>query len=220
MLIQDMLTGYVHEVPDHRYGGFSGYGEPVVWQPVQPQYGQVVYDGFGNPVGLPILAALAPLAAKAAGALVPMIAKAVPMIANVLPGLMRRAPASAMPESSAPIGPPPSVPMGPMSPMPFTQPMPSEAPALPLRPFEPGRPAGLPSGLLPGMPVVPGGLPYPIPLRQRRRRRRVVLRPSVLAPLRAPVSEDPIQEEPVRPASASAVSGYGYFTGYRGAGWR
>jgi hypothetical protein len=40
MLIQDSLTGNLHEVPDH----LSGYGD----------YGagdQVVYDGLGNPVG-------------------------------------------------------------------------------------------------------------------------------------------------------------------------
>ena len=54
MLVQDTLTGYLHEVPDAQiYGApYGEYPEPM---------GEVVYDGFGNPVGLPFLA---PLAAK------------------------------------------------------------------------------------------------------------------------------------------------------------
>jgi hypothetical protein len=40
MVVQDALTGYVHEAPEF------GYAEA-------PQaYGEVAYDGFGNPVGL------------------------------------------------------------------------------------------------------------------------------------------------------------------------
>jgi hypothetical protein len=38
MLVQDSLTGYVHDVPDQNVAGYGGYG-------------QVVYDGLGNPVG-------------------------------------------------------------------------------------------------------------------------------------------------------------------------
>lgn len=40
MVVQDALTGYVHEVPDF------GYAE------APEGYGQVAYDGYGNPVGL------------------------------------------------------------------------------------------------------------------------------------------------------------------------
>jgi hypothetical protein len=40
MIIQDSLTGNLHEVPDH----LSGYGDYGAG-------GQVVYDGLGNPVG-------------------------------------------------------------------------------------------------------------------------------------------------------------------------
>jgi hypothetical protein len=36
MLVQDSQTGYFHEVPDHHVAG----------------YGQVLYDGLGNPVGI------------------------------------------------------------------------------------------------------------------------------------------------------------------------
>ena len=39
MLVQDSQTGYFHEVPDHNVAGYGGYG-------------QVVYDGLGNPVGI------------------------------------------------------------------------------------------------------------------------------------------------------------------------
>ena len=36
MLVQDSQTGYFHEVPDHHVAG----------------YGEVLYDGLGNPVGI------------------------------------------------------------------------------------------------------------------------------------------------------------------------
>jgi hypothetical protein len=69
MLVQDTLTGYFHEVPDSQlYAG--DFGE----FPEQIGEGQVVYDGFGNPVGvlpglLPIASALAPAAAGLIGRL-------------------------------------------------------------------------------------------------------------------------------------------------------
>ena len=40
MVVQDALTGYVHEAPD------IGYAE------APDAFGQVAYDGYGNPVGL------------------------------------------------------------------------------------------------------------------------------------------------------------------------
>ena len=83
MLVQDTLTGYLHEVPDTQLyeTDYSEYPEPL---------GEVLYDGFGNPVGLPFLAplaaALAPLAAKA----LPAIAsKIIPAAARALPGIVR-----------------------------------------------------------------------------------------------------------------------------------
>jgi len=94
MLIQDMLTGRLHEVPDQSYGSnFAGYGHPYgdAWGEPPQQYGQVLYDGLGNPVGfLPGVASLlAPLATKAVGALAPLAAKAfraaAPVIAKALP---------------------------------------------------------------------------------------------------------------------------------------
>ena len=76
MLVQDTLTGYFHEVPDTQLYGpqYGEYPEPM---------GEVVYDGFGNPVGLPFLA---PVAA----ALAPLAAKALPAIASrVIPAAAR-----------------------------------------------------------------------------------------------------------------------------------
>ncbi len=78
MLVQDTLTGYFHEVPDAQVYGpqYGEYPEPV---------GEVVYDGFGNPVGFPFLA---PLAAK----LLPAIAsRVIPAAARALPGIIRGA---------------------------------------------------------------------------------------------------------------------------------
>jgi hypothetical protein len=70
MLVQDTLTGYLHEVPDSQLyePEYAEYPEPM---------GEVAYDGFGNPVGL---AFLAPLAAKLA-----------PLALARLPGILRGA---------------------------------------------------------------------------------------------------------------------------------
>lgn len=76
MLVQDQLTGYFHEVPDGMMGE-SEFAE-------SPDYGEVVYDGLGNPVGLlPFLPAIA-------SALLPLAAKALPAVAGAIPGLARR----------------------------------------------------------------------------------------------------------------------------------
>jgi hypothetical protein len=66
MLVQDTLTGYFHEVPDGQLyeGDFGEF-------PEQMGEGQVVYDGFGNPVGLaPALLPIASALAPAAGGLI------------------------------------------------------------------------------------------------------------------------------------------------------
>ena len=78
MLVQDTLTGYLHEVPDSQaYGAYLGQ------LPDQMGEGQVLYDGFGNPVGLPFLAPIA-------SALAPMAAKALPGVVRGLTGSLRR----------------------------------------------------------------------------------------------------------------------------------
>jgi hypothetical protein len=76
MLVQDTLTGYLHEVPDSQLyePEYAEYPEPM---------GEVVYDGFGNPVGLSFLA---PLAAKFA----PAALKALPGIVRGVKGAIKR----------------------------------------------------------------------------------------------------------------------------------
>ena len=76
MLVQDTLTGYLHEVPDSQLyePEYAEYPEPM---------GEVVYDGFGNPVGLSFLA---PLAAKFA----PAALKALPGIVRGVTGAIKR----------------------------------------------------------------------------------------------------------------------------------
>ena len=76
MLVQDTLTGYLHEVPDSQLyePEYAEYPEPM---------GEVAYDGFGNPVGL---AFLAPLAAK----LAPMALARLPGILRGVKGAIRR----------------------------------------------------------------------------------------------------------------------------------
>lgn len=61
MLVQDRLTGYLHEVPDGQL--YEGYFAEA---PEQFAEGQVVYDGFGNPVGI-APALIGPLVGTAAG---------------------------------------------------------------------------------------------------------------------------------------------------------
>jgi hypothetical protein len=72
MLVQDTLTGALHDVPE--VAGYGYYGEPA------ETMGEV-YDGFGNPVGF--LPFLAPLAAK----LLPALSNAIPGIAKAIPGV-------------------------------------------------------------------------------------------------------------------------------------
>lgn len=110
MLVQDTLSGALHEVPDVAgYAEAPGYGyyaqAPQLAYYADPAetMGEA-YDGFGNPVGLPFLApiasAIAPLAAKVlpgiASKVLPGIANAIPgvsqLIGNLMPGGIPRPP--------------------------------------------------------------------------------------------------------------------------------
>src|SRR6185503_13811348 len=86
MLVQDTLTGALHDVPE--VAGYGYYGEPA------ETMGEV-YDGFGNPVGF--LPFLAPLAAK----LLPALSNAIPgvgnLIGNLIPGAGGAPPMPPMP---------------------------------------------------------------------------------------------------------------------------
>ncbi|HEU0178999.1 MAG TPA: hypothetical protein VFV58_32440 [Blastocatellia bacterium] len=194
MLIQDALTGYLHEIPDHHYGSYMGeygqlyepqWGEYPQGYGYSPQYGagQVVYDGLGNPVGMfPLLTALAPLAAK----VLPKLAQRfLPAITSLFNG----APAGPMPDQHA--VPPP----GP--------PIPVSMPA-PIHP--------------PGQPEM-GPMVHPMMrshhrhrchchCRRRFRRHMAVPPPVVMEPIREAGNADP----------AGAVHGWGYYGGVNGYG--
>jgi hypothetical protein len=94
MLVQDMMTGALHEVPDtYGYGEDPyGYGEA----PEDFAEGELVYDGLGNPVGfLPAIAAALPGIAKALPGISNIASRVLPRpIASIasrfLPGLVRR----------------------------------------------------------------------------------------------------------------------------------
>jgi len=80
MLVQDTLTGALHDVPD--VAGYGYYGEPG------ESMGEL-YDGFGNPVGfLPFLAPLASAIAPALSNILPGIAKAIPGVGQLVGGLL------------------------------------------------------------------------------------------------------------------------------------
>lgn len=129
MLVQDTLTGALHEVPDVAgYGGYGYYGEPA------ETMGEV-YDGFGNPVGF--LPFLAPLAAK----VLPGIAKHIPGIAKHIPGVGRLV-GNLFPGGGAAPPTPPGLPG-----------LPPGVPGLPGMGFTPQNPGAFPPGWM--RPPVP-----------------------------------------------------------------
>jgi hypothetical protein len=108
MLVQDTLTGYFHEVPDSQLyvGDFGEFPEQI-------GEGQVVYDGFGNPVGL-------------LPALLPVASALVPAAAGLVRGLFRRR-RRRPPSAPQPMVPPPPVMVAPPPPTPAM--MPESVPA-------------------------------------------------------------------------------------------
>jgi hypothetical protein len=234
MLIQDALTGRLHEIPDQLYRSYLGeYGQLYERQYPQgyghsPHYaaGQVVYDGLGNPVGIaPLLAMLAPLAAKVLPAIatkvLPAITKALPAISSILPGaaagppqappvMSQPQPPGAMPPPESPFPPPPAPVQAPAPPMMATPaPMPIQTPLPPtMAPLQ-------------RMPV-----PYPMTMmapRVIRGRRRSGRRP-VRRRIAVPPPPQPEVLEPVREARSaeppSPVQGWGYYGGFNGYGRR
>lgn len=105
MLVQDSRTGYFHEAPDYNVAGYAGYAGYAG----HPGYGQVVYDGLGNPVGM-----LGPLFDMVKGAVskIPIVGG---LVSNLIPG-------------GAPPPPSPALPM-PLPALPF--PAPQFPPSLP-----------------------------------------------------------------------------------------
>src|SRR5262245_41120622 len=204
MLIQDSLTGRLHEIPDQLYRSYLGeYGQPYEQRYQQgyghsPHYaaGQVVYDGLGNPVGIfPLLTALAPLAAK----VLPHIAqKILPKVAQrFLPGLAQRLPglaqrflpmiSQALPAiSSFSQDAPPQLAQAP-TPRPDQQAALTPGPPIPV---------SMPAPIHPPAPPVMGPM-WPPMMRFHRRRRcrcvRVIRR-------HIPVPPSPTVREPIRGA--------------------
>jgi hypothetical protein len=205
MLIQDQLTGLLHEIPDQPYRSHLGdYGQlyESQWGEYPQGYGyspqrvasQVLYDGLGNPVGLfPLLTALAPLAAKVlpaiAGKILPKVAQRfMPMISQALPAI-----------TSIFNGAPPA--QGP-------PPMPDQ-PAVPT--LGPPGPASMLAPIHPPAPPEMGPMWRPPMMRFHRRRRchcvRVFRRHMAVPP---PALRDPIREAG-NAAPAGAVHGWGYY---------
>ena len=222
MLIQDRLTGHLHEIPDQLYRPHLGeYGqlyEPQ-WGEYPQGYGyspqrvgsQVLYDGLGNPVGLfPLLTALAPLAAK----VLPGLAKRfLPGLAKrFLPGLAQRfmpVISQALPAmSSFSQDAPPNLAQAP-GPMPDQQAAPTPGPPIP---------ASMPGPIHPPALRVMGPMVHPMMRFHRRRRCRCVkvIRRHIAVP------PPPAVMEPIRGAGnagpASAVQGWGYYAGFNGYG--
>ena len=67
MLVQDTLTGAVHEIPQSQL-----YEADYAESPDQMAEGQILYDGLGNPVGFSFLKKLAKRALRAATQLAPV----------------------------------------------------------------------------------------------------------------------------------------------------
>jgi hypothetical protein len=187
--------GYPHEVPDYQP---IGRGHPF-------ERAQLVYDGFGDPVGFAFLAPFLPLIAKAAGALLPTVT-------SLLTSSPRAA--AAPPPSPSPQPAPPPQAMRPSGPLPS-----AAAPSPQIVVIREPAPA-----IPPPMPP-PGQIVSTTILRPRRlRRRRVPVRlrvaratdqMSVPSPsaVRMPPTSTTAEPLPAEPASSptetsSAMSGW------------
>jgi hypothetical protein len=157
MIYRDRF-GYLRQIPDGQFGdGFGDYSDA----------GEVIYDGFGNPLGiLPFLAALAPV-------LKPLALKLIPQVAAALPGLISR------PRAAAPAPPPPA----PTTP-PVSFPPPAPAPAAPTI-IQVPMPMPMMPPIAPPMPA-PGAQRPVFFARRRRPRRRVPVRLRVREEVTAP----------------------------------
>jgi hypothetical protein len=157
MFLRNRITGQVHDVPDYLVHGFHTAQE---------------VDGFGEPLGLPFLAALAP-----------MLTNILPAVLPAIGGLFKGgapapAPEPAPPPPPAPVvmSPPPPPPPADMPPEPIPPPRrimmdrgPDDDMPPPRRGVDPMDAGGPPPG---------PGVGYRVKRRIRRRRRRA-LHPQV-----------------------------------------
>jgi hypothetical protein len=203
MIYRDRF-GYLRQMPDAQFGdGFGDYSDA----------GGVIYDGFGNPLGiLPFLAALAPLAAK----FLPKVTAALPGLVSSITGGRPSAPPT---PAAAPPPPPPPAPVVsvPATPTIIQVPVPL--------PIPPQQPMG-PSPYLQAQQR-----PLRIYRRRRRLRRRAPMRLRVTEQVTVPPSSQvrfhppgvsvsptpspaPAEEPPVATESSGEMSGYGSWNGY------
>jgi hypothetical protein len=153
MIYRDRF-GYLRQIPNAQFGdGFGDYSD----------VGEIIYDGFGNPLGiLPFLAALA----------APLAAKFLPKLTAALPGLVSSITGRRPSSSPAPAAPPPPPLHAPVVSAPATPTIVQMPVPVPIPPQQPMRPS-----------------PYlqaqPPPMRLYRRRRRFRRR----APVRLRVTE-------------------------------
>jgi hypothetical protein len=182
MLVQDTLTGYIHEVPDSQLYE-TNYGE----SPEQMAEGQMVYDGLGNPVGFlkslkrfasrlaPIVSQLAPFVP------IPGVAALTQVAQRALPSLVQRlAPTAQRLVRGLPAG--VAQQFAPVA-QAFQQPMPAVVPTVTPPPPAQATPAESVEGYygeavgpaVPGRPVArplpPGWIPRPSPYHGRKGRR-------------------------------------------------
>lgn len=174
---------------------------------------QVMYDGLGNPLGLPFLAALAPALSSLLPSLAGGAAKVLPgllsQVASALPSLVQSVAPSMANVSPMPMPPPTPGPLPSGAPMPDAGP-PAMAPVVPA-PMQP------PESIVAPMRVQgPNGQPMVVPVRLRRRRRGRGRRMRRAQPLVvAPPPASGVGFAP-RFASPSNLHGWYGFNGWRG----
>lgn len=191
MLVRDVRTGLLMAVPDNRFSaapyGAVGFGSFVprgaAYAPGLGYCGaSPMYHGLGDPVGLPFLAALAPLASSLLPAIAGGVSSLLPSIGKIassLPGVISDA-AKAIPSiaqsamaTAAPAVAPPPAPDG-------AAPLPPPPPVAALPPPPPPMAPPDGAGMTPPMETVitpmpvqgPDGQTRIVPVRVRRRRRR------------------------------------------------
>lgn len=142
------------------YGSFAG-------MPAMPSGGcaycgggygqaQIIYDGFGNPIGsIPAIASILPAAASFFQRALPVIQRAIPQVANVVQRVLPHAQ-----QIIEAIAPQPAM-------MPVGSPAMAEEPIMAPPPVP-----GPPMDMTPVGPEEPPLMPYPPPGRPRRRHRR------------------------------------------------
>jgi hypothetical protein len=186
--------GYAHEIPGPQpIGRAHAYDQP-----------QVVYDGFGDPVGFAFLAPFLPLIAKAAGAILPTVA-------SFLTSSTRAAVAPPSPPTPQPVPVPQTIPV----PLPPS----TAAPSPQILVIREPAPAMVPSMLPPGQ-ITPTTIlrtrrlhrRRPVRLRVERVTEQVSVPPSSLVhPRPSSMTAEPLPAEPASTVSQSRSEMSGWY---------